>query len=189
MSAEESKVTITSSKTIERFGRMDAKFMALSEKHLPLIDELLNKFTHEELLALAKRLPFDEYAACAINQTATFCFSDRNPKRFFEWLGRQKRATNTAVYVAAAAQYTIAKILEEMVEIAKRKLAAITEMHALLKLSKDKEAPLLFAALKRGGEEKLKETDDGGGDAGTPAQSEAHREAAPEAARGDGEGT
>lgn len=147
-----------SSSLIARMGRMDAGFLLLAQQHLALVDELIARFTREELLDLAGKLPFDAAAAKKVAPSTRVEPSYyAQPSKFLLWLGRQSNLNNIAVYVAAAGQYAASKLLTEVLELAKQKLALVKRTQGLLNLAKEKKADLLFAAFKAGGQKKVEE--------------------------------
>lgn len=152
--ADKPKCGVVSSGTVQKFGRLDAPFALLAEYHRPVAEELLEKLTLEELVQFAKDLPYDHEAAAAV------CLGRRWTYRsnFEKWLDRQLKAknpnrvtTDVAVYCAAAAQCAASKILEEMLEITKQKLAKAQQLRALLDGAKAKGLKKTFEAMKHGG--------------------------------------
>lgn len=130
---------------------------ALLEEHKPLFVELAAKFTVEEVLALAKSLPFDQAAADAICPRAVYSSWGAAAwfKQLDEWVqqGKSGPRSRLFVYTAAAAQFATSKQLESLVELAKQKLAILQHIKSQIDMARAKKAPLLEAALKRSSEE------------------------------------
>lgn len=100
-------------------GRMDAKFCLKYGENKPLIEEILNTFTTVEMLEFAKVLPYDRRAIDVILPSAVIPLS---PERAFEQLSRRSgaRPRDLALYVALAGRFSVAKRLEELVDLAKQ---------------------------------------------------------------------
>lgn len=115
---------------------MDASFNALVERYQPLYAELLANFTREELMALAKSLPYDEQAAAVVVSGTMLLTQDL----FRRWLDRpakmihslRRRDSDVAAYVAAASQHAASKVLEEVAELKKQEKAKLEGLKALL---------------------------------------------------------
>jgi hypothetical protein len=69
-------------------GRWDAQYHLLLAEHKDVYEELLEKFTPNELVALAKQLPYDHRAACAVcpGMTGGGFGHARGQHYFFEYL-------------------------------------------------------------------------------------------------------
>jgi hypothetical protein len=94
------KVGVINSRELARFDRMDASFLLLAQEHKEAAKELAAKFTREEIISIAKELPYNEAAANCVKPGAERCIQSQ----FMEWLERKNtRLTDVIVYVAAAA--------------------------------------------------------------------------------------
>lgn len=165
------KFGVVASAQLAATGRLDAPFNLLMAEHQPLVEELVEKFDAAELVQLALALPFDQKAADAVfpqlhPQTwASFQEKvDPKPKIRRDAWGdvlppeepkppgvREtiRWRTTLAIYCAAAAQFTQAKCLEKLLEIARLKLAETKKLVAVCKLVRAKGATHLQAAIAR----------------------------------------
>ena len=137
-------------------GRWDAKYNILLAEHLELANELLAVLGADDLCALARSLPYDQLAAeavCPPMNQGTFG-KQRGQSYFFDWIGtpgQWKVDKNKAIaaYCAAAAQFAVAKILEEVLQLRKAEKAILDRLGVILESAKDKGAVKLVEAMKR----------------------------------------
>lgn len=144
---------------LERTGRIDAGFLIEYQKYRPLVDDLLARFTVPELADLARKLPFDDDAACVVMPKVS---PAKRPQAMVKWLGGLTRkptdasTVGLALYCAMASQFVMITMLLEMEVLAQRQLDKVNAIKALLTLVQSK-SELLLSAVTRGGEEKLYE--------------------------------
>lgn len=165
------KWAVVSSSDLAASNNWGAQYHILHVTHKPAVDELLEKFTTKELIALAENLPFDQEAANAIlsrnhkvsRSDLLECFVPSKPDKAIEFAWFEKpvkdrpelprelrsRRIKMAVYCAAAAQFAKNKIAEELLEITKQKLAVVKRLHDIHTLAKSKGAKALQKALTR----------------------------------------
>jgi hypothetical protein len=113
---------------------------ALHQGHVEAYEELMEKYTREELVAFAKALPFDSNAANAILRG----YSTKYKPDLDKWLDAilaekspiPRKHCQVAAYCAAASQNAIAKVLGEMVELAKAKLEKLNQINLVLETAK-----------------------------------------------------
>jgi len=126
---------------------------ALLPEQEPLVDSLV-KLPHAELTKLAQQLPFDAEAMDALL-----------PRRhrweryeFNAWIDHRQAMTlaypevpdiRLAQYCAAASQYAVAKMMEELLEISRQKLAVVQRMKDISKLAESNKLPELTTAVLR----------------------------------------
>jgi hypothetical protein len=138
---------------------------AIDPKQQPLIEELADNLTEEEIRQLAVALPYDIQSA---EYAAQFSYSAIQPIRLREdvWLaccvGPWQSDKNPTLkypalklpillrYVVAASRQVVCKALEEMVELAKQKLAVLNRMNTLFTLINSKKIPKLKEYAKHG---------------------------------------
>lgn len=149
------QVTETSSADTTRFCRMDAAFFLLLSEHRDLVEELLSKHTREQLFDLARRLPYDERAAAGVWPAQRRVVSQRT--MFNRRVGIEKavylpfgltRTTDLAVYVAAASQFAMSKMLTTIKELQEQTQKMVQECTALMQLA-SYPGSKLHAAFKR----------------------------------------
>lgn len=151
------KFTTVSSDHLNQVGRLDAQFVVLLEEHRPLYEELMTKFTRQELVALAKALPYSDKAAravCVAMSGGTF-ERRRGESYFHEWLDAieanksliPRKHSDVAAYCAAAACGARLAIMEEVLELARKKLETIERLVALVDAARDKGATILGQVL------------------------------------------
>lgn len=161
------KVGVVSSAELAESGRWDARFHLLAAEHRAVAHELFDRFDLAELVALATDLPFDKAAADAVFPsveglgTARFRdvvagLAEKPPdQEIAPGLGRyrrpqvsaRRRKKDLAVYCAAASHSARDRVLGEVLELARQKLAKLEALKRLLDLADAKSAPALRAAL------------------------------------------
>lgn len=137
--------------------RRDAKFHLLMEEHRPAYDELMSKYTLEEVVELAKRLPYHQSAANSvsmqhtpISRTGLFKWFDDMAKTPETMIRKRIRFHQTvSVYVAATSQWTASRVLTEVLELSKQKHALLIDLKATLNAAKAKGAERLVEAFQR----------------------------------------
>lgn len=172
-------VVFTSS-DLDRFGSWAPGLHVLVAQCRDHLEEVL-ALSHEELLVLAESVPFDRRIAEQCMPSLLWdngvCQSDfdrwlarfKRPEeptdcdaqnyqadynRFHTWEGPLKSQWRClALYVAAAAKHTVAKFLEDMLELSKQKLAILNRLNGVLDLAR--KMPATLAAMK--GKEHLPE--------------------------------
>lgn len=144
-----SESVVAKSSDLTLFNRMDARFHVLHEKHKDAFNDLMTMFTRDEIIALAKALPFNSNAAeCVIRGMQAKYKPDLD-----KWLDkmlavkdpRPHHYAEAAIYAAAAMQHCIAKGLEEMLEIAKKKLEILKRTNLILESVKRSPALIKLA--------------------------------------------
>ena len=134
----------------EKFaGRMDANFLILVQKHMPLIDELAAKFTIEQLKDMCLRLPVVEDGKTILVSTQYPSANLRFNMRILD--ARLKRITNihlVAAYVAVAAHGLAQRMLTEVEMLSKQKLEILGRLKGYLKEGSTGNTPLLEQAMK-----------------------------------------
>ena len=134
--------------------RWDARYHLLHQRHKAAAEELFEKYTLEELVELAKQLPYNKEAAvCILNWTNRF-----SQAQFEEWLEAklpaqqirsvEARRREIAVYCAAAAQGAASVVLEEILEERKKQLGKIRDLKTLLARVKERGCEALHKAIK-----------------------------------------
>lgn len=147
------KVGTVAMSTPGRFNRMDARFALYAQEHLPVVDELLAKFTRDELVGLAGQLPYDHKAADAC---VTGYRTGDLRAAFRRWINYATTpADQVAVYVAAASEYGAGKLLAEIEQIQLDARRRLDELGKLITAVEAKDASLLMASIR-------KHTGDGG---------------------------
>lgn len=150
------KTGTTTLAEMKEAGTWFAGYFILADQHRDVYNELMRLFNREELIALAKSLPFDKEAAvcvCPSLKGGTFG-KERGQWTFNEWLDSLPKRTvprpghyaEVAVYGAAAATGAAAKILEEVEELSRQKLAKLNGLKGLLTTAA--KSPALTAAIK-----------------------------------------
>lgn len=162
------KGTVISSSEMAEWGRYDARFFALLERHRPVVVELREKFSNLELIELARQLPYageaDEAVWPAVEGSHhNFCRRlERYEKAEREGLaavvadpygfgtvpGSRLRGKYLAAYCAAAAENAIAEHKETILELRKKELESAKRLANLVKIAKDKGARNLQASLR-----------------------------------------
>lgn len=131
--------------------RLDAPFVLLHEKHKAAAKELAEKFSREELITLALRLPFDQQAANAVFPPRWY--ADQMHHTTFPILktkleGPKTRLTDIIVYTAAAATNAVSKRLMEVEELSRQKLAIMKDITETINLVKGKDATEVLKATR-----------------------------------------
>ena len=139
------KASVIPASLMNRFNRMDAAFLQLAAEHLPLVDELLAKYTLPELNTLAETLPFDPVAAAALSRGRALVRATQSS--FITFLHHQRKPDTVAVYCACAAQYAISKRLTEVEALKQRELEIVTELKTFMEDVLARQAMLLHAAI------------------------------------------
>lgn len=146
------KTAVVASAELATQGRWDAQYHVLLAEHKELAEDLHATLTEDELIQLVADLPFNQEAANIVWSRQT----DISRNAFLEELRAKRRANSDrvrkrwlAAYCAAAAQGTVARVLEEVLELSKQKEAKLLHLKTVLGLAKDKGLPRLTAALKR----------------------------------------
>jgi hypothetical protein len=139
-------------------GRMDAGFHLLLAAHRPLYDELMAKFSREELVQLALALPYDRDAARAVAPEMTT--AENRGEAYFRdtWLGKwakkksawPRQHSDLAVYCAAASQQATSKVLEGVLAQRKEQLEKVRALKSLWDLAAGKGAKVFQEAIVRG---------------------------------------
>lgn len=146
------QTAIVSSAVLGRLGRWDAATVILYTQHQPLVDELVERLTAEQLVTLALELPYDEEAARKVQHGNAF----RGEGTFRSWLAAKgRRPTDLAIYCAAAAQRAVAKQLGVVEELRQQEIVMIRGLNALLSQSLARHCPLLHQALAGGSAQAL----------------------------------
>lgn len=147
------KTAVVSASELARQGRWDAQYHVLLAEHKELAEDLHATLTEDELIRLAADLPFNQDAANAIWPRQGNIYRPE----FLETLAKKQRGGNServrkrwlAAYCAAAAQGTVGHVLEEVLELSRQKEKKLLHLKSVLNLARDKNLPLLTAALKR----------------------------------------
>jgi hypothetical protein len=140
-------------------NRLDAGYNILRRQLKPILTEL-EKFTLKELLLLARKLPDCRPAAEVVLAPSVH---SRSRKDFTGWLAdleeqaelgdavplskRRYARDALSVYIAAAADQAIAKVMTELLELAERKRALIKDNTELLALARRRGAKTLADAM------------------------------------------
>lgn len=127
--------------------RWDASYLLLSKEHSSIVGELTMRLSRDELVQLAKDLPFNERAANAVCPRMQG-FS--GPAEFATWLdGKKTRGHQVAVYLAAAAQAAHRVFAEEVLALKLEILEKVKHWSGVMKVLTKREAAHTLAAIKR----------------------------------------
>ncbi len=146
------KTAIVPASEVAATGRLDAAFHVLLAEQKELVEALLERLDADELGKLALALPFDQSAADTVWPRAgrhrteaelrATVGGGKGPTRFYT-------QRNLALYVAAASQFAVSKMLEEVYRITLMKKTKVEQIQALLATPKMVGVPAWDKALKR----------------------------------------
>ena len=131
-------------------------------EHRDLFDEVMQNLTRIEIIELARRLPFDLDTAKAVLDSKPGWFKSHcDQSHFNRWLDAVNSLTSpapskyasVAIYVCAASQYALSKVLEEVLALSTQRLKLIQSVTQLL--ADTKQCPLLHRAIKEGTSKEL----------------------------------
>lgn len=133
----------------ERFdNRLDPRFCVLVEKHLPVIDELVAKFSTDALKDLCLRLPIDTDAGIIVFPNMNM-FGTKFNKSILEMrLGRCNNPSIIAAYIAVVMSNLASKMLTEVYDLSEKKLAIIKQLTGFITEVSTGNTPLLAASVK-----------------------------------------
>lgn len=135
-------------------GRWDASHQILLQEHKELAETLFAMLSGEELANLARSLPFDQAAADAVwprpgRSMTPSALATLVGDGLGTTAGSTQRKRNLCVYVAAAAQFGVSKMLEEVVRLSQMKLEKVEQVKALLNHPRLKDVEPWQKAMKR----------------------------------------
>jgi hypothetical protein len=121
--------------------------LSLTPSQRAVADELFAALTGEELVTLAQELPYAAVAATALWGSNSLTVDAFN---FDKVVSRSAAADDrrylVAAYCACAGQNGMAKLLSEMLELSKRRLALVNKLGGLVRMAADLKLPLFLAA-------------------------------------------
>jgi hypothetical protein len=148
---------VISSKLADRFKTRLPDFLIEANKHLPVIDELIEKCTLEQLQDLAGKLPFVESYAAMASGLGSSVGRKTLPAGTFHRRIASLSKDRLAFYCACASRYLSSRQLTQVERLKERELHLINELTSLLNFSESLKCDGLLAYMKDHTE---KETDD-----------------------------
>lgn len=129
---------------LKRFGRWDAAFLLLAQRHSAVIDEILDKLDREQMLRLVKLLPFDGDVAKMITSHHRHT---RNRDVFQSYLAMQQQPI-IAVYCAAAAHFAASKSLQHVYQLKEQEAEELKCIYSALQLAMQQHSTRLYEYMR-----------------------------------------
>jgi hypothetical protein len=156
------KCVIVPSSDLGKLQSWNAALHLMRQQNLDRVEELLAKFTDEQLREFAKLLPFDQDAADGVMHLMRLNAVHASPERFQQWVNEkgitdkliETKRQRLAIYCAVASRYAISKILTEVEALKKAELRKLNIAKQLLTMASATDARLITAALRYSDQDK-----------------------------------